>query len=262
MKTIITKFLFFLTKRILKKYNPDRIGIVGASGKSATKDVLAKILAKKFRIRKSVEGLGNKLNIFLTIIGLESFDKTFLGRCKILLKSLKLLLVMDKNYPEVLLLEIGTDKIGDLYYATEFINCQIGVVTGLKGADLRLFKTQKKLVQEMRILVSHLNRDGYAVLNYDDEEVRAMAKKTDADVLTYGFAEGSDICGSDVMVKTMEKDGQLGIYFKVTYAGSVVPMYLVKAKDKQDIYEVLPAIAVALAMGFNLVEISGVLKEF
>lgn len=261
MKNIIKKLIKLFCKIIIKKYQPDVIGIVGATHKTATKKILVQILQEKFRVRASVEGLGNKANLFLTIIDKEKYQKTFFEKIKIILRTIKLILIHNKNYPEVLVMELGTDKPGDLKFVTEAMSCQVGAVTSLKDMPLRLFKTAKKLEQEMRLLISGLSRDAYAVLNRDEEEVFAMAKKTDADVISFGFHAESGVRASDVSVKKSEVGESEGMYFKVTYNGSIVPMYLPNAKNEQCIYEALPAIAAALALGLNLVEISEALKS-
>lgn len=261
MKTLVKKFLRFLARLILKKYQPDIIGITGSVGKTSVKDIAVKILSTKFRVAGNFDSHNNEFGLPLSIIGLPTPGRSCLGWCRVCGRAIRLLFKKDKNYPEVLVLEMMAGKPGDLRYLTSIVECKIGVITSLSSSFLEYFKTQKKLSQELRVFISHLDKSNYAILNRDEEEIFNMGKKTEADVLTFGFHEDSDIRASDILLKTGETGETLGIYFKISFIGAMVPMYLSGAKKNEDIYPALAAIAIALTMGLNLVEISEVLKE-
>ena len=113
------------------------------------------------------------------------------------------------------------------------------------------------------MIVSHLKKTDYAILNRDDVEVFEMRKKTDADVITFGFHPEADVRTSDMSVKYSD-DGRHwpeGVFFKVIYNGSIVPVYLPGIVGEHSIYRASAAIAIALVFGMNLVEISTVLKD-
>jgi UDP-N-acetylmuramoyl-tripeptide--D-alanyl-D-alanine ligase len=68
---------------------------------------------------------------------------------------------------------------------------------------------------------------------------------------------------SDFTVK-LSVDGRSwpeGVFFKVIYHGSIVPMYLPGIIGEHSIYRASAAIAVALVFGMNLVEISSALRN-
>ncbi|MFZ2978802.1 MAG: Mur ligase family protein, partial [Candidatus Magasanikiibacteriota bacterium] len=253
--------LRFFTRLILKKYEPDVIGIAGSVGKRGLKKLVVKVLNTKFRVAGNPDAHNNEFGLPLAVIGVVDPGRSIFGWCKVFLKAVKLILRRDKKYPEVLVLEMLASKPGDLKHLTSMAPCKVGVVTSLNEAYLEYFKTLKKLGQELRLMISTLDKNSFAVLNRDEEDIFVMGNKTEADIFTFGFHPEADVRASDILFKKNEDDEVVGVYFKISYHGSMVPMYLFDAKKQEDVYPALAGIVIALVMGLNLVEISEVLKE-
>ncbi len=256
LKSLLQYLLRILSKKILKKYKPDIIGITGSVGKTSAKEAVAAVLQKKFTVRRSTKNYNNEIGAPLTIIGVEKTPgKSILGWLAVMFKAKKLILKRDKNYPEILVLEMGADKPGDIEYLTEFAPCKVGVLTFISHAHTEFFKTIKKIAQEKRIIISHLRQDGFAVLNFDNELVMQSISTTKAEVVTYGFKEGADLRATDVNILKDEQTGwPIGLNFKVLYKGSVVPAYLPGVIAKSAISAALAGLAVGTIFGVNLVE--------
>ncbi|MEK7097431.1 MAG: UDP-N-acetylmuramoyl-tripeptide--D-alanyl-D-alanine ligase, partial [Patescibacteria group bacterium] len=94
--------------------------------------------------------------------------------------------LLKKDYPEILVLEMGIDKPGDMAYLLSIAKCDIGILTKVGYSHLEYFKTIDKVREEKGLLIRSLGETDWAVLNYDDEKVRSLAKETKANVLTYG----------------------------------------------------------------------------
>ncbi len=255
-KSLLQYWLRVLSKKILKKYKPDIVGITGSVGKTSAKEAIAAVLQNKFTVRRSTKNYNNEIGLPLTIIGVDKTPgKSIWGWVTVLLKAKKIILKRDKNYPEILVLEMGADKPGDIEYLTEFAPCKVGVLTFISHAHTEFFKTLKKIAQEKRIIISHLRQDGFAVLNFDNELVMQSVSTTKAEVVTYGFKEGADLRVTDVNILKDEQIGwPTGLNFKVLYKGSVVPVYLPGVIAKSAISAALSGLAVGTVFGVNLVE--------
>ena len=278
LKSILQYWLRVSSKIILKKYKPDIIGITGSVGKTSAKEAIAAVLQSKFTVRCSTKNYNNEIGLPLTIIGVEETPgKSVLGWLAVLLKAKKLifnpsLYPSPKRggagggvYPEILVLEMGADKPGDIEYLTELAPCKVGVLTFISHAHTEFFKTLKKISQEKRIIISHLRRDGFAVLNFDNELVMQSAAATKAEVVTYGFKEGADLRATDVnimkdspdqmIVRAGEQNGwPAGLNFKVLFKGSVVPVFLPGVIAKPAISAALAGLAAGTIFGVNLVD--------
>ncbi len=256
LKSLVYRLLRFFSKKILKKYHPDVVGITGSVGKTSAKEAVAIVLASKFNIRASSKNYNNEIGVPLTIIGsTQSPGRSIVGWLVVFGQALKLWFGKDTRYPEILVLEMGADKPGDIQYLTSMVPCKVGVLTFIAHAHTEFFKTIKKIAQEKRIIISHLKRDGFAVLNYDSDLVRENAEVTKAEKITYGLKDGADIQATDINVLTAPGEGRaLGLNFKVNYKGNSVPVFLAGIISSSFIQAALAGLAVGLVYGINLVE--------
>ncbi len=117
MRRFLQLILKSLSKAVIKKYNPTVIGITGSVGKTSTKEAVFAVLRDKFRTGASDASFNNEIGFPMAILGLKRPGK--LIWIFNLLKALRLILVKDKNYPEVLVLEMGADKPGDKDYLVD-----------------------------------------------------------------------------------------------------------------------------------------------
>ena len=262
-KKIIHKLLRFFARRIIKKYNPKVIGITGSVGKTSAKEAIALVLSTKFKLRKTVKNFNNEIGVPLAILGIEKPpNHSFWKWCFVFKKGLSLILFKDNSYPELLVLEMGADKPGDIKYLVEIAPCNISVLTYIAHAHTEFFGTLKKIVQEKRVIITHLTSEDYAVLNFDNELVRQQSIATKAHLLTYGFKEGADLRASDVNVLYDELSGwPIGINFKVSYKGNIVPVFLPALAAEQLIPAALAALSVGILLGINLVDAGIALKS-
>ena len=141
MKKFIQLKLKVVAKMILAKYKPDIIGITGSVGKTSAKEAVYCVLSSKFRVRRNLGNYNNEIGVPLTIIGLDSPGRSIICWIVVFWQALKLILVKDKNYPEILVLEMGVDRPGDMKYLNSIVKCRIGVVTLIGPVHLEFFNT-------------------------------------------------------------------------------------------------------------------------
>ncbi len=265
-KKIVQYILKFFSKNILKKYNPFIICINGSVGKTSTKEAVKTVLnkycsRKHCRIRASQGNYNNEIGVPLTIIGAKSPAKSFWGWLKVFLKAISLILIKNAQYPNILILEMGADKKGDIEYLVKFIPCDIGIITNISGVHLEFFGSLNKIAKEKGKMVKYLKKSGFAVLNKDVELVDDLRNKTLAKVLTFGFDEGAHIRASDVSI-SYKNQKPYGTTFKLLYGGKVMPVFLPKILGYGQIYSALAAGAVGIIHKMNLFDIVKALEKF
>lgn len=267
-KKIIELKLRFYAKLVLKKYKPDIIGITGSVGKTSAKEAIYAVLSSKFKVRKNIKNYNNEIGVPLSILGPESGYKNVFIWLGIFIKAWLLILFRQKDYPQVLVLEMGADKPGDIKYLIDFAPCKIGVVTAIAPVHLEFFKTMERIVKEKQIIVSHLKQDEFAILNGDDTEVLKMKEKTKAKVLTFGFKNDVDIKAFEPNIMKGGAESKWvdysiqGISFKVAYQGANVPFFLNAVFGEHQVLAALAAIGCGIAYKMNMVEISEALKKY
>jgi len=259
LKILQLKLKFF-AKWIIRKYQPDIIGITGSVGKTSAKEAIFAVLSSRFNTAKNLKNYNNEIGLPLSIIRAESGRKNIFSWFKIFLKASKLIFSIDVNYPQFLVLEMGADKVGDISYLTSIAKPQIAVVTGLAPVHLEFFGTMEKLSEEKKQIIKHLKADEWLVYNKDYFQLEKFSQETNARVFTYGFSPEADLRAYDE--KIIQKDGHWGISFRVSYKGNDVPFFLQDILGKPQIYAILAGMAVGLIYELNLIEISNYIKNY
>ncbi|OGY43179.1 MAG: hypothetical protein A3B89_00800 [Candidatus Buchananbacteria bacterium RIFCSPHIGHO2_02_FULL_40_13] len=262
-KQSVQAVLANLAKLILKKYQPDIIGVTGSFGKTSAKEAIYTVLSRKFNVRRNIKNYNNEIGLPLTIIGAGSGGRSIWVWLGVFIKALVLLIWTDKSYPEILVLEMAVDRSGDMLYLTNLAPCKIGVVTGIGPVHLEFFKTLDRIAKEKAVMVSHIDKNGWAILNYDNEYVAEMDKLTRARIITYGIINNNaDIKASEIIVSEGENGKISGLSFKLSYQGSTVPVLLPNILGEHLIYAALSAVAVGQVYNLNLVDIAQALRLF
>jgi UDP-N-acetylmuramoyl-tripeptide--D-alanyl-D-alanine ligase len=261
MKIILQKILALLARKIIKKYQPRVVGITGSIGKTSAKEAVFAVLNKKFRVRQNIKNYNNELGVPLTIIGAKSKGKSIFGWFVVFIKAIKLLITKDGKYPEVLVLEMGADKIGDISYLVEIVKPNISVVTKVSATHLEFFKSLEGVAREKSKIVTALTDSDTAILNFDDKLVMGMKDKTKAKVITFGHKEEADVSAIEFSSATQGTVVK-GINFKIKYEGSTVPVFLPHVVGAHQMNAALIGAAVGLALGMNLVDISDGLGSY
>ncbi len=265
MKKILFLKLKIISKLILKKYNPKIVGITGSVGKTSTRNAVYAVISKKYRTRRSQKNYNNEVGLPLTIIGEDSPGNDLVGWMFVMFKGLKLVLFRDKTYPEVLILEMGVDRPGDMKYLLDIARPDIGIITLIGVSHLEYFGGVGAIKKEKGELIKGLKKGGWAISNFDNEFSREILEKSKAKVLTYGFDIGAKVRAQEVAFSFEKGDKSpnnlSGVSFKLSYDGAVVPVMLNNVISYGAVYAALAGASVGIAEGLNLVDIAEALSK-
>ena len=188
MRKILQIILRWEARWILWKYKPRIVAVTGSVGKTSTKEAIFTVLQDSFRVRKSEGNLNTEIGVPLTIIGFPSGKGSYLRWLAIIFAGLRQVF-FKIIYPEILVLEYGADRPGDIKYLVENFAPTIGVVTaiGKTPVHLEFYKDRQQLVAEKANLIKSLPATGVAVLNADDKDVAEMKFLTKGEAVTFGL---------------------------------------------------------------------------
>lgn len=267
MKVLLQKILAYFARMTIRRYRPKIIAVTGSVGKTSTKDAIFAVLKKKYRVRQSEKSLNTEIGLPLVILDAKNHYNNFWGWLVELLKICKKV-ILGFEYSEILVLEYGIQKPGDMDYLIFIAKPDIAVVTAIGDIPVHVefFKDPEELIREKTKLVRALLPDGHVILNHDDFAVYGMKDKTTASAFTFGIEEhaGVKITNYKLQITKDEELGDIpeGISFKIEYEGSVVPIRLKDAFGMPQAYAASAAAAVGVIMGMNLVEISEALCDY
>jgi len=267
LKKIVEIKAGFLARMIIKKYKPLIIGITGSVGKTSTKEAIYTVLKKKYRVSKSWGNLNTELGLPLAIAGYKKADTSFSFWIKALWKMFCLYWNGRKKIKDILILEMGADKPGDLEKLVKLAPPNIAVVTNIGISHLENYKRLSQLVAEKRKLVEALEDSGFAILCGDDEKVLAMDKKTKAQAINFGFKKHNLVRATNLVFHCGDDSKSLarldwGVSFKLNYKDRIIPVRLNKILGKQQVYAVLAAAACGISLNMNLLEIAESLTNY
>ena len=143
-------------------------GITGSVGKTTTKEILAALLAARFRVLKSEGNLNNEYGLPLTLLRLEEGH-------------------------EAAVVELGMSHRGELKRLVEISEPDVGVLTRVAPVHLEFFSSVEEVALAKRELIEGLaGPESVAVLNADDERVARFAEVARGRVVTFGLSREAD----------------------------------------------------------------------
>lgn len=255
MRKILQKILKIFAKMILKKYNPEIIGITGSVGKTSTKEAVSVVL-KKFGVQENKCNYNNEIGVPLAIIGAKSAGKNIFGWIAIFARAKKLIFFKDKKYPKLLVLELAVDKPQDMDYLLDFVKPKIGILTRIGPVHLENFKSQKGILEEKSKLIKSLPKGGFAILNYDYKDVYGLCDVTEAKCITYGFDEGALLRAKNIIISK----GQAS--FTLEYKDKRTHVIMLNFIGKAQVYAILAGFAVGVVKGMSLDEMKEQIKNY
>lgn len=265
-KKIVLGVLAWEARAVLAKFQPKIVAVTGSVGKTSTKEAIALVLAKKYRVRKSFKSYNSAFGVPLTILGLSTAWQSPAGWAWILVRGF--LARFQKEYPEILVLEMGVDRPGDMDSMLSITEPQVSVITAIGEIPVHVefFSGQKELAFEKGKLARGTMSTGLVFLNADDDAVYDMRNEARGKVVTFGFGKNADIRASQYTLvtekKSMYADVPLGIRCKIDYQGSTVPLRMEGVLGKQQLYIASAAMGVGSYFGINALESAHALEEY
>jgi UDP-N-acetylmuramoyl-tripeptide--D-alanyl-D-alanine ligase len=211
-----------------RRFDPLVVGVTGSIAKTSTKEAIATVLASELVTLKNEGNQNNEIGLPLTVLRLRPDH-------------------------QAAVLEMGMYAGGEIRELAAIGRPEIGVVTAVQAVHLSRIGTIEAIEQAKGELVEALPPDGVAILNADDERVRRMSSRTDARVLTYGFAP-------DAMVRAdaVESAGADGMRFDLVADGQRRPVSI-PTLGRLAVHNALAAAAVGLASGFSAERVAAAL---
>ncbi|MGA2513722.1 MAG: UDP-N-acetylmuramoyl-tripeptide--D-alanyl-D-alanine ligase [Candidatus Limnocylindrales bacterium] len=218
-------------RRKLERLKPMVVGITGSYGKTSTKYFAEALLESRFRVLKTR----------------ASFN-TLLGICRAVNEELG-------PEHEVLIVEMGAYRRGEIREMAAFTRPHIGVLTAIGPQHLERFGSIEAIEKAKFELLEALPADGIAVVNNDDLRVRRLAGSlTLPQVRRYGIdASAGEL---DLAAESISH-GPDGLRFTLVERGGGRTDVQTRLIGAHNVSNILAAATVARAAGVSMREIAG-----
>ena len=152
------------------KFQPaTQIAITGSQGKTSTTRIIVEVVKEVV-----------KANVISTDINLDTIYNIPITALRVSPKI------------DYAIFEVGIDHKDEMKKHLEIIDPIISVLTGISSvhSDSTHLGSLKNIIKEKEFLIKALNKKGYAVLNYDDKNVRDIGKRSKARIIWFGGNKG------------------------------------------------------------------------
>ena len=169
------KALQDLARSYRKELNVKVIGITGSNGKTTTKDLLYEVLSTKYKTQKTIGNLNNEIGVPKTILSLNEDT-------------------------EVAVVELGTDKFGDISLTSNIALPDIAIITNIGDSHLHNLKSKEGILKAKMEIVEGLSDDGIFIYNGDDETMKKEidSYKVDQKIISFGLEDDNDFVVKEV----------------------------------------------------------------
>lgn len=210
-KRIIQFYLKLLTKFTLWRHKPLIVAIAGTADKTFVKNqILKQVGEDKKKIRGNPRSFNTEIGLPLAVLYLPSGYSSIFKWVDILMSGTTISF-FSRQFPKILVLELGVDRRGDMKYLLSLVRPKIAVVTQIDKSFNQNKTTPEDITEEFKVLARNLPQDGALIINGDDPRVMKIEKETKAKVIVYGTKE---FCQAQI---SQIREGAEGIEFKLSY---------------------------------------------
>jgi UDP-N-acetylmuramoyl-tripeptide--D-alanyl-D-alanine ligase len=200
------------------------VGITGSSGKTTVKQLMASVLAQRFRTWMTQGNLNNHIGVPLTLLALSAEH-------------------------EAAVIEMGASGLGEIAATACLVQPDVAIVTNASDSHLQGFGSLQGVVTTKGELLDHIAADGCAVLNADDAHFdQWQLRSRDHAVLSFGLSEDADVSACDI--RTSLDGVQFTLQTPEFSCAIQLPLL-----GRHNVLNALAVAAAAIAVGLNQDEI-------
>lgn len=207
------------------------ISITGSNGKTTTKEILAGMLKKRFKVHYNEKNLNNLIGVPLAILAVT-------------------------GEPDVCILELGTNMPGEIKKLAVTTDPDISLITNINPSHLEGLESLEGILEEKLDLFRHTRPHGKILVNIDDPGIAARYRQTGHSAVTFGIENDAHY--------------RLRVIRDLGWEGSVIsvisPAGTIEARTsllgRHNHYDLLAAATVASVMGVDHVLIAEAVEEF
>lgn len=158
-------------------YDIPVIAITGSVGKTSTKDIIAEVMSKEYKVLKTEGNYNSQLGAALTVLRLKDHS--------------------------AMVIELGMSKLGEISKLTAFVKPTVAVITNVGTAHIGILGSRKNILKAKLEILEGLKSGGKVVINNDNDLLHEwnMRDNNVYNVITYGMENISNYMAQDVVLK-------------------------------------------------------------
>jgi UDP-N-acetylmuramoyl-tripeptide--D-alanyl-D-alanine ligase len=220
-----------LARHVRSRVPEKLVGITGSAGKTTTKDLLAAVLAARFRVAWTRGNLNNLYGFPLSLLNVPDGTQWMVA-------------------------EMGMSTPGELRQLSLLGRPDVALFTVVRPAHLEFFGSVAAIAEAKAELLAGLRPEGVIVANADDLEVSRIVRRHAAQapvrVVWYGIENPAEVRASAIRPAP---EGEVGSRFELR-AGEETQEVTLPLHGRYNVENCLAAAACGWALGVSLAEIA------
>ena len=229
---------FEATKAIAEYYREQLdvvfVGVTGSVGKTSTKEFIAEVLSKRYRVHKTQGNLNNEWGVPFTIFRI-------------------------KEGTDVAVIEMGINHFGEMDRLAKMVKPDIVVMTNIGQSHLEFLGSRDGILKAKAEVFHYLSDDGKVILNGDDDKLSLIKSVKGIRPQLFGFGSQCDVCAENVVLHGI-KGSSFDIVMR-DHGGKLSMRINLPVPGKQMIYNALAAYLVAVNMDLSPIQIKQALEH-
>ena len=207
------------------------VGVTGSVGKSTTKEMIACVLERSYRVSKTPANFNNDIGMPMAILAMSEDT-------------------------QVAVLEMGMNHFREIAYLSSIARPDVAVIVNIGTMHIEHLGSQEGILKAKLEILEGMREDGKIILNGDDTLLWNQRKESPLKATYFGVRNGEcSIKGSQVD----ESDGM--IRFWVTCGNLTFPVELA-LEGAHYVSDALAAVTVGMELGVNPSKIQESLSQF
>lgn len=180
----------FEASLIIKRHKPMIIAITGSVGKTTTKDILYAGLQDHFNTRTAQKSFNSDIGVPLSIMDLQNPSTSLLQWLVVLTRGVWII-ISGKEYPELLILEVGAGAPNDVRKIAKWLKPDISVFTKLAETPVHIefFESKEQLYNEKKTLATYTKPEGLVLYNGDSKRLAELLKDISQRTKTFSLPD-------------------------------------------------------------------------
>ncbi len=213
------------------KFQIPVVGVTGSVGKTSTKEMIASVLAQKYRTHMTQGNFNNEIGLPLTVFDLMDEDK-------------------------MMVLEMGMSSFGEISRLTQIAKPDTAVITNIGISHIEHLGSREGIKQAKFEIMEGLQPDGTVILNGDDDMLWDARGEIEYETLYYGIQnKNSDLCVTEIRIYSDGSDFSCKIDGEIHKFSIAVP-------GQHHIYNAMAAILVGLKYNLSIEQIQQGVRAF
>lgn len=223
------KFLQELAHHHRMQFSIPIIGITGSNGKTSTKELIAAVLSKKYKVHFTKGNFNNHIGVPLTLLQL-------------------------KKEHEIAVIEMGANHFGDIKELCDIAEPNNGIITNIGKAHLEGFKNFEGVLKTKKELYQAIEKNKGLIVYNEDDAILKSNLPANVSLLSYGSENGEIVGKLDKLSPFVE------LSWKVKdYSSPVLKTQLV---GKYNFYNFLAAISFGILFEVEMTLINEAIQEY